>query len=427
MSPKVEQTMIIADADADHAEMLAINERLVVAGVRQQIFAEAALRAEQRLRDLLHGLDAVICEVELQTGMPSFLSLQAEIFLGHPLSRWHSQPNFLAEIVHPDDRERVSALFPAFLEARQDYEYEFRALSTDSEWIWMRNIVSLVSSAAGTIESLRCVMVDVTQQKRAAQELEAAYQRERNIAETLQRSLLFMPPENSFPGLAVKALYEAASDDALVGGDFWDTFACDHGHVALVLGDVMGHGLPAALFTAELKYVLRAFVREHEQPGRILEQMNNYLCEGHRLYSEGLNAEGDDAPVCLAVIVLDTATGEGMAAAAGMEPPLLVRRNGQMEELEINGLLVGFGPGTQYDQLSFQLGRGDLVLLTTDGVTEARRGKELLGYDGLMRLVREAQPTGTLEKVGRTLLDGARDFAQGVLKDDACVLLARRR
>jgi len=151
------------------------------------------------------------------------------------------------------------------------------------------------------------------------------------------------------------------------------------------------------------------------------------LCEGHRLYSEGLNAEGDDAPVCLAVIVLDTATGEGMVAAAGMEPPLLVRRNGQMEELEINGLLVGFGPGTQYDQLSFQLGRGDLVLLTTDGVTEARRGKELLGYDGLMRLVREAQPTGTLEKVGRTLLDGARDFAQGVLKDDACVLLARRR
>ena len=417
----------IASTDADQAEMLAINEHLIVAGVRQQEFAEVALQAEQRLRDLLHGLDAVICEVELQSGTPSFLSLQAETFLGHPLDRWHSQPDFLAEIVHPDDRERVSALFPAFLEARQDYEYEFRALSTDDEWIWMRNIVSLVSSAAGTIERLRCVMVDVTQQKRTAQALEAAYRRERNIAETLQRSLLFMPPENSFPGMAVKALYEAASDDALVGGDFWDTFACDHGHVALVLGDVMGHGLPAALFTAELKYVLRAFIREHEQPGRILEQMNSYLCEGHRLYTEGLNASGDDAPVCLAVVILDTATGEGTVAAAGMEPPLLVRRTGPMEEVKANGLLLGFEPGTRYDQTSFRLGRGDLVILTTDGVTESRRGKEFLGYDGLMRLVQEALPSGTLEEIAQAVLDGARDFAQGVFKDDACVLLARRQ
>lgn len=426
--------MTTANTNADPAEMLAINERLVVAGVRQQEFAEVAQQAEQRLRDLLHGLDAVICEVELQTGMPSFLSLQAETFLGHPLDRWHSQPDFLAEIVHPDDRERVAALFPAFLEARQDYEYEFRALSADADWIWMRNIVRLVYSPAGVIERLRCVIVDVSDQKQTAQalektarELEASYRRERNIAETLQRSLLFMPPENAFPELAVKALYEAASDNALVGGDFWDTFACDHGHVALVLGDVMGHGLPAAMFTAELKYVLRAFIREHEQPARILEQMNTYLCEGHRLYGEGLNAEGDDAPVCLTVIILDTATGKGTVAAAGMEPPLLVRRDGRMEEIQANGLLLGFQPGTEYDETSFQLGRGDLVILTTDGVTEARRGREFLGYEGLMRLAQEAQPSGTLEKVGRAILDGARDFAQGILKDDACVLLGRRQ
>ncbi len=426
--------MITANADTNHTEMLEVNERLLIAGVRQQEFAEAASRAEQRLHDLLHGLDAVICEVELQTGKPSFLNLHAETFLGHPLDRWHSQPDFLAEIIHPDDRKRVAALFPAFLEARQDYGYEFRALSDDAEWIWMRNIVRLVYSAAGIVETLRCVIVDVTSQKRAAlaleetaRDLEAAYRREQNIAETLQRSLLFMPPENSFPGLAVKTLYEAASDAALVGGDFWDTFACDHGHVALVLGDAMGHGLSAALFTAELKYVLRAFVREHEQPARIMEQMNNYLCEGHRLYAEGLNAGGDDSPVCLSVIIFDTATGEGAVAAAGMEPPLLVRRSGSMEEMQVSGLLLGFRAGTQFKQTEFQLGRGDLVILTTDGVTEARHGRKFLGYDGLMRLAQEAQPAGTLEKVGRTILDGAREFAHGILRDDACVLLGRRQ
>jgi len=426
--------MTATDHEADGAEMLAINERLVIAGVRQQEYAEAAQRAEQRLRDLVHGLDAVICEVDTRNGQPAFLSLRAETFLGHPLDRWYAQPDFLAEIIHPSDRERATALFPAFVQAGQNYEYEFRALSSDTDWIWMRNIVRLVRDAAGKVETLRCVIIDVSAQKQAAQaleqtaqDLEAAYARERNVAKTLQRSLMFMPPENSFPGLAVKTLYEAASDEAMVGGDFWDTFACDHGHVALVLGDVMGHGLPAAMFTAELKYVLRGFVREHKSPGRILAQMNAYLCESHRLHREGLNEEGDEAPVCLTLAVVNTATGEGVVSAGGMEPPLLVRRDGEMEEVKVSGLLLGFLPGVEYEETAFDLGRGDLVILTTDGVTEARRGRQFLGYDGLMRLAQEGQASGTLEKMGRTILDGARAFAQGKLRDDACVLLARRQ
>ncbi len=401
--------------EAHNAEMRAINEKIVIAGIRQQELAETAQRAEQRLRHLLHGLDAVICEVDTRAGQPVFLSLRAETFLGHPLDRWHAQPDFLAEIIHPDDRERATALFPAFLREGQDYEYEFRALSADTDVIWMRNIVRLVYDAAGNVEMLRCVIVDVTAQKQATQ-----------AADTLQRSLLFMPPEDSFPSLAVRTLHEAASDDALVGGDFWDTFACDHGNVALVLGDVMGHGLPAAVFTAELKYTLRGFVREHAYPARILTQMNAYLCESHRLYREGLNEEGDDAPVCLALVIINTDTGQGTVASVGMEPPLLVRSDGQMEEIKINGLPLGVQPGVEYVETAFHLGPGDMVILTTDGVTEARQGKQFLGYEGLMRLAQEGRSLGTLEKMGRTILDGAKAFGQGKLRDDACVLLAQR-
>lgn len=427
------------DYAAHHSEMLAINEKLVIAAVQQQELAEAAtnsaeaaFRAEQRLRHLLHGLDAVICEVDTRTGKPSFLSLRAETFLGHPLDRWHTQPDFLAEIIHPTDRERATALFPAFVEEGKDYEYEFRALSADTDVIWMRNIVRLVHDVEGNVELLRCVIVDVTAQRQAADELEAAYARERNIAQTLQRSLLFMPPEDAFPGLAVKTLYQAASDESLVGGDFWDTFACDHGNVALVLGDVMGHGLPAAVFTAELKYTLRGFVREHGNPARILSQMNSYLCESHRLYGEGLNEEGDEAPVCLALVIVNTGTGEGAVAVAGMEPPLFVRRDGRMQELKVDGMLLGFQPDAEYAEALFHLGPGDSVILTTDGVTEARQGKLFLGYEGLMRLVQEGWSmgileTGTLEKMGQMILDGAQAFAGGHLKDDASVLLARRQ
>jgi len=422
-----EAVVIISDSATHPADMLAINEHLVIAGLRQHELAEAALRAEQRLRDLVHGLDAVICEVDTHLGQPSFLSLRAETFLGHPLDRWHSQPDFLAEIVHPSDRERVWPLLSEFARQSQDYEYEFRALSADTEWIWMRNIVRLVLSGDGLVEMLRCVIIDVSAQKRTAQQLEAAYARESRIAETLQRSLLFMPPEDSFPGLAVKTLYEAASEDALVGGDFWDAFACDYGSIALVLGDVMGHGLPAAVFTAELKYVLRGFVREHQHPARILTQMNAYLCESHRLYGEGLNEEGDDAPVCLTLVIVNFATGQAEVAAAGMEPPLLVRADGRMEEIKANGLLLGFEPGTEYEETTFQLDHGDWVILTTDGVTEARRGREFLGYEGLMRLAQEGRFSGTLEGMGRTILDGALAFGGGKFRDDACILLARRQ
>lgn len=440
--------MINANNKASDAEMLAINERLVIAGIRQQEHAEearnsaeearnstlVAQRAEQRLRDLVHGLDAVICEVDMETGKPAFLSLRAETFLGHPLDRWHSQPDFLVEIIHPSDRQRATELFPAFAQDGQNYEYEFRALSVDTDLIWMRNIVRLVYNAEGNVDMLRCVIVDVTAQKQAAQalvqtahELETAYARERSIAETLQRSLLFMPPEDSFPGLAVKTIYEAATDEALVGGDFWDTFACDHGNVALILGDVMGHGLPAAMFTAELKYALRGFVREHIHPARILSQMNAYLCEGHRLYREGLNEEGDDAPVCLTIAIVNTTTGEGAIAGAGMEPPLLIRRDGQMEEIKTTGLLLGVQQEAEYEETAFQLSQGDTVILTTDGVTEARQGRRFLGYEGLMQLAKKGQSLKTLEKLGQTILDGARAFAGGTLTDDACILLVRRK
>ena len=267
---------------------------------------------------------------------------------------------------------------------------------------------------------------DITERKRTETQLAALHQRDRRIASTLQRALLFMPDEDAFPGLSVKVLHEPASEEALVGGDFWDIFAYDNGHVALVIGDVMGHGLTAAVFTAEIRFILRAFLREHEQPGLVLDHLNSYSCESHRLFHEGLNAEGDDAPICLTLAVIHAGSGEGVVASAGMEPPLLLRADGQTEELMVGGLLLGVEPGQKYESARFRLGHGDTLLMTTDGITEARQGKEFLGTDGLLRLVREAQPLGTLEVTGQAILAGARSFGGGSFRDDVCVALARR-
>lgn len=216
-----------------------------------------------------------------------------------------------------------------------------------------------------------------------------------------------------------------ASEDELVGGDFWDTFAYDHGHVACVLGDVMGHGLTSAIFTTELKHTMRAYIREHEQPNRILYHMNQFLFQSNRLFKEGINTEGSDVPVCLAIAVIARETGDGTLAIAGMEPPILVRASGETEQSAAVGLPLGIAPNEEYTQIDFHLEAGDTLILSTDGITEARRGREFLDAEGLMRLAASARGE-SLKAMADTILNGSRDFAGGKLKDDASIVLVRR-
>jgi len=407
-------------------DILAINERLLIASIKQQELAELALRAEQRLRDLVDGLDAVICELKIETGEPIFLSLRGNYFLERTLEEWSFTKNFLSEIIHPAERRIATDLFTSFFKAGRDFQYDFRALSPADQNIWMRNIVRIVHDPVAESDVLRCIIVDITEQRLTSLALEEAYVREQNIAESLQRSLLFMPPEDSYPGLLVNRLYEAASDDASVGGDFCDTFACDHGNVALILGDVMGHGLPAAVFTAEMKYVLRGFVREHVRPGRAMAQMNEYLCESYRLYREGLNDEGGDAPLCLTLAIVDTLTGECTASIAGMEPILILRADGTIDAVDTGGLLLGVSYGEIYEETSFIIGPSDSIVMVTDGVTETRQESNFLGFEGLAKLAQEGLALGSLEKIGQTILGGTIAFGGGKLRDDACILLARK-
>ncbi len=279
----------------------------------------------------------------------------------------------------------------------------------------------------GEAHVIQCNIRDITVRKQMEGDLAAASYRDNRIATALQRSLLFMPPENAFSGLELKILHEEASDEALVGGDFWDIFAYDSGHVAVVVGDVMGHGLTAAAFTAELRFTLRAFLREHEQPALVLNQLNSYLCENHHLFREGLNDEGDDAPICLTLAVLDAASGQGQVASARMDPPLLARVDGTVQMLNAGGLLLGIDPEQKYDSVTFHVGHGDTLLMVTDGITEARQGNEFLGSDGVLQLLKEAHPRAALELTAQAILAGARAFGNGHFRDDVCLLLARRQ
>jgi len=272
----------------------------------------------------------------------------------------------------------------------------------------------------------------VDAQRRVEEERAEFAAKQQRIAETLQRSLLITPAagRRPFAGLEVCPIYEPASDDMLVGGDFFDAFALPGGKTALVVGDMTGKGLDAAGRTAEIKFALRALLREHAgaPPALTLSLLNRHLVASEELDGRS----GADVFACVALAVADPAAGTVALALAGMEPPLLLRAaaGGEPEPLDVGGVILGAIPDWDYGDgpAEFALLPGDVLMLFTDGLTEARRPHgELFGPARAASAVRDALTAGaTLAEAGAAALEAARSFAGGRAQDDVCLLLARR-
>jgi len=262
---------------------------------------------------------------------------------------------------------------------------------------------------------------DISERKATDAKLEELYLREHRIAESLQRSLLTRPPQDRLEGLEVETVYRPAWNEAQVGGDYYDVFALYDGRVALVVGDVSGKGLQAASRTAEIKFTLRAYLHESSEPASALTRLNSFLCD-----AQSLENVLQEYFVVLSLIVIDPHTGKMEIALAGAEPPMVLSRDGTMEEIRAGGLPLGVSTNPGFKSMSRQLEPGELLLVATDGITEARRGREFLGSEGMARLAQEAQVHDTLAQIGQAILSGAQEFALGRLHDDVCLLLARR-
>lgn len=251
--------------------------------------------------------------------------------------------------------------------------------------------------------------------------LEALAQ-ERCLFETFRQGLS-STQEMRFANLEVAALCEAAHEEANVGGDFCDAFALNAGKVALVIGDICGKGVEAAVHTEQLKYTVRAYLRESPNPAHALARVNRFVCDTHRLESRN-----EYTFTVMALAIVDPASGDTVLSTAGAEPPLVLRGNGETRAMPTMGNLpVGIEPGETYSTTSLRLGMGDTLLLATDGITEARQGRNFLGYEGMTALAQQAAEQSSLERHAEAILKGAQRFAGGPLHDDACLLLARRK
>jgi len=177
--------------------------------------------------------------------------------------------------------------------------------------------------------------------------------------------------------------------------------------------------------TAEVKFALRAFLREYPYPSRALSRLNEFVCNIRRL-----DDREDNTFVVLALAVVDVRAGEVLFSLAGAEPPLVLRADGSEPHVagETFGLPLGVLPQQEYGVEVAPFAVGDLLLMTTDGITEARPGPggDLFGYERMRAVARQTFSSGDPEAVAQAVLQAAETHAGGSLHDDVCLLAAAR-
>jgi len=268
--------------------------------------------------------------------------------------------------------------------------------------------------ASGRITGAVAALNDITEQICAREQIEENYEREHAIAVKLQETFLaYELPQ--MDGFEYEQVFHVAKDACMVGGDFCDIFRVGEGQFAIVMADVAGKGLKSAVYTAMTKYILRAYALEQSDPCLTLARLNDALsaCTPSELF------------VTLAYGILDTGRRAFTYANAGHEHPLLLRVGSEtVHRLEVTGRALALVEGSTYTSHEVELAPGDVLVLYTDGITDAGWGADRLGQDRLMDMLK-ACGGGPLVDLVSTILLSAQDYAGGVLADDAALLAIR--
>ena len=132
---------------------------------------EALRESEERHRNLVQGVDAIVWEADAATWQFTFVSQRGEAVLGYPVEQWLKEPDFLVNHLHPDDREQAATSCLAAIAEGGENDFEYRAVAADGRVVWLRDIVHLVRDAKGQVRELRGLMVDITEQKKAEEQL----------------------------------------------------------------------------------------------------------------------------------------------------------------------------------------------------------------------------------------------------------------
>lgn len=278
----------------------------------------------------------------------------------------------------------------------------YAAATPDERLLLAQTFVGITGISAMVLAAL------VTERRRAEEAVE-------EIAFTLQESLLpaHLP---HVPGLDVAATFRPAGEHHAVGGDFYDMFENDDGTWSVVVGDVCGKGAPAAALTSLARYTLRAVAREERSPSRALRRLN-----------DAIRHHSPNKDFCTAVLARLHATQAGgrlTLAIGGHPPPLVLRASGRVEQAGTNGTLLGIVPDPRLVDTDLALAPGDVLVLYTDGLTEAQAPKRIVTAAELASVLAACAgrpPVAIVEHMHRALVeDGGAEP-----RDDVAVIALR--
>jgi serine phosphatase RsbU (regulator of sigma subunit) len=239
------------------------------------------------------------------------------------------------------------------------------------------------------------------------------YERERTIAQTLQRSLRpgALP---SVPGLSAAVRFHPAGESVELGGDFYDLYQAGGGAWAALIGDVQGKGPDAAAVTALARHTLRAAAAYEERPSRVLAMLHRALREQR--------TDGRFCTVAQARLMIAEGRVRVELACGGHPLPLVVHPDGGVEPVGRLGTLLGTDIQPQLFDVAIELGPGDVLVLYTDGVTEVRRRRrEVFGLAELTDLLADSgglPPDAVVDRIEAAVLAAS----DGRLRDDMAVL-----
>jgi len=284
-------------------------------------------------------------------------------------------------------------------------------LSTQVEILGTLTLLSLDSDnpiAGNTLEAA----ISIAGQAALALDNARLYQQQKRFADTMQRSLL--PRKRpQLEELEIGDVYDPSAR-VDVGGDVYDYLELTDGRLAVVLGDVTGHGIDATADMAMAKFVFRSLAREHSEPGDFLAAANEIVRK----------EIGAGKFITLLYLTVAGRAGELGCASAGHPPPRLLRAGGTPEPLAVGGLALGIDGGQRYEEAHVRLEPGDAIVLYTDGLLEARHDGELYGEHRLDAAL-AANAHLPAQDLANMLLADCKAFG-GELGDDCAIVVLKR-
>jgi serine phosphatase RsbU (regulator of sigma subunit) len=268
-------------------------------------------------------------------------------------------------------------------------------------------MVFSVESGAFSDEDMSVLQTFASQ---AALALDTArlYSHEHDVASILQQSILpdALP---QFAEIEAASVYQPAGADAEIGGDYYDVFRAPDNAIWFAIADVCGKGVIAATKTSMIKYTVRALAAAGYAPGKLMAEVNRVVSD---------TGEASDI-VTLWVGRYDTETQMMTWSNGGHPPGMISHASGLIERTNPTGPLLGAVTEFEYGEQSVKLEANDLLLLYTDGVTEARSGKDFFGEDRVQDTVAAG---GSADEIVRRLLTLVRRWVHGELRDDVAIL-----